>query len=145
MTRTEATSKKARGITWVVRLAFLLVFVINVQCALQFILWPESFLGAYQLEGASGIAAMQGMGVTFLMWNATYPLYLVNPNRYRALGIIILAQQAIGLVGESFILFGLPETAHILQASITRFIAFDGAGLVIMAAAYLAHWRATKR
>ena len=52
------------------------------------------------------------------------------------LGWVIIAQQAIGLVGESALLFNLPAGHDVLAASITRFIAFDGAGLVIMAAAW---------
>lgn len=35
--------------TWVVRLCFAFVFVVNVQCALGFALTPEAYMGAYEL------------------------------------------------------------------------------------------------
>lgn len=119
---------------WVVRVCFALVFAINVSCALQFIFSPSSFAGAYELQGTSGNVAVQGIGIAFLMWNATYPLFIVRPDRYRALGVIIIVQQAIGCIGESALLLSLPQGHEVLAASILRFIAFDGAGLVAMVA-----------
>ena len=53
-----------------------------------------------------------------------------------ALYVVVLVQQAIGLVGETAILLGLPGGHKMLAASILRFIAFDAAGLVLMAAAF---------
>ena len=116
----------------IVRIAFALVFIINVQCALQFVIWPQSFMGAYELSGAAGAAAVQGIGVAFLMWNATYPAFIAKPDRFKVLGWVIVAQQAIGLIGESLILATLAAGHDLLAASILRFIAFDAAGLVIM-------------
>ncbi len=110
-----------------------MVFCWNVLCALQFAAAPEAFAGAYQLEGAAGAAAVRGMGVAFLMWNATYPLFLWQPDRFKALGWIIVAQQVIGLVGECAIFASLPNAGYeMLGASILRFAAFDGAGLILM-------------
>lgn len=122
---------------WLTRGAFGLVFCWNVLCALQFLIAPAGYVGAYQLSGPQGEAALRGLGVAFLMWNATYPLYLMRPQRYRALGAIILVQQAIGLVGELLIYVSLPDGFSILQAGILRFVAFDAAGLVLMAATFL--------
>ena len=76
--------------------------------------------------------------VAFLMWNATYPVVIANPRRYRAVFLIVLAQQAIGLVGETAILLGLPAGHEVLAASILRFIAFDAAGFIAMLAAFAA-------
>lgn len=126
-----------RGALWAARVAVALVFVLNVQCAVQFIVWPGAFAGAYELSGVAGNAAVQGLGVAFLMWNATYPLVIANPARHRTLFAVVLAQQAIGLVGESAILTTLPAGHELLSASILRFIAFDAAGLVLMAAAFV--------
>ena len=120
----------------VARIAFAAVFLVNVQCALSFVLWPESFAGAYELSGAAGDAAVRGLGVAFLMWNATYPLVIADPARHRALAGVVLAQQVIGLVGETAILLSLPAGHGMLAGSIMRFIAFDAAGLVVMAAAF---------
>lgn len=120
------------------RIVVAAVFLINVQCALSFVLQPASFAGAYGLSGVSGNVAVQGIGVAFLMWNATYPAVIANPRRYRAVFLIVLAQQAIGLVGETAILLSLPASHEVLAASILRFIAFDAAGLIAMLAAFAA-------
>lgn len=118
-----------------VRVAFALVFAINVQCAVSFVLWPDAYAPAYELSGAAGVAAVQGIGVAFLMWNATYPAVIVSPRRFRPLAFVVLIQQLIGLVGESWIRLSLPAGHAALTASIERFILFDAAGLVLMAAA----------
>ena len=120
--------KNARDVPAVAaRIAVALVFALNVQCALQFVLWPEAFAGAYELSGVAGEAAVRGLGVAFLMWNATYPPVIASPRRFRALYVVVLVQQAIGLVGETAILLGLPGGHEVLAASILRFIAFDAA------------------
>ena len=124
--------------TWAVRIAFALVFAVNVQCALQFALTPGDFAGAYELSGVAGEAAVRGLGIAFLMWNATYPAFILAPRRFPVLGWVIIAQQAIGLVGETALLLTLPAGHDLLAASVTRFIAFDAAGLVIMLAALVA-------
>ncbi|WP_261429079.1 hypothetical protein [Xiamenia xianingshaonis] len=122
---------------WAVRIAFAVVFIVNVQCALVFAFDPGSYAGAYQLEGPAGNAAVAGLGVAFLMWNATYPLFIWQPERFRVLGWIIMAQQAIGLVGECAIYLGLPAGFELLASSIMAFAAFDGFGLAVMAATFL--------
>lgn len=123
---------------WFARVAFAAVFVVNVMCAVQFVVEPAAFAGAYELAdaGVAGEAAVRGIGIAFLMWNATYPAFIVAPSRFRVLGWVILAQQAIGLVGESLLLAGLPAGHDVLAASVVRFIAFDGAGLVLMGVAF---------
>ena len=86
--------------TWVVRLCFAFVFVVNVQCALGFALTPEAYMGAYELAGVPGRVATQGIGIAFLMWNCTYPPVIWQPCRHRALAGVVLAQQIVGLVGH---------------------------------------------
>lgn len=120
------------------RIALAAVFVVNMQCAVQFVLWPDAFAPAYELAGFEGRIAMQGLGVAFLMWNATYPLAIANPVKHRALFGVVLAQQAIGLIGESAILASIPAGHELLASSILRFVAFDGAGLIAMALAFVA-------
>lgn len=142
MTRLGKGSNSATDTrTNVVRICFCVVFLINVQCAMSFIIWPESFASAYQLTGLAGNVAIQGIGVAFLMWNATYPAFIVSPGRFKALGWVIIAQQIIGLVGESCILIGLlglsdAASYSVLASSIERFIAFDAGGLLIMSASF---------
>ena len=135
---------KRRDLSWVVRICFALVFAVNVQCALSYVLDPLSYVGGFGLEGVAGEAAVRGMGVTFLMWNATYPAFILFPSRFRCLGWVIIAQQVIGLAGESAILAGIGASRVLLRASIERFIAFDAAGLLIMAASFLLFVRVGK-
>lgn len=118
------------------RIAVAIVFAWNVQSALQFVLRPDAFAGAYELSGVAGEAAVRGLGVAFLMWNATYPAVIASPRRFQALYAVVLVQQAIGLVGETAILLGLPAGHEVLATSILRFIAFDAGGLALMAAAF---------
>ena len=115
---------RVRRAAWLARAAFLLVFAFNVQCAASFVLWPDVYAPSFEVAGVPGAAAVQGLGIAFLMWNATYP------------AVIVLVQQAIGLAGESWLRFGLPAGHAALSASIERFILFDAAGLVLMAAAF---------
>ena len=112
------------------------VFAINVQCAASFVLWPDAYAPSFEVAGVPGAAAVQGLGIAFLMWNATYPAVIASPLRFRAVAVIVLVQQAIGLAGESWLRFGLPAGHAALSASIERFILFDAAGLVLMAAAF---------
>lgn len=123
--------------TWVVRVAFAVVFIVNVQCALVFVFDPAAYAPSYQLSGPEGNAAVAGIGVAFLMWNCTYPLFIWQPGRFRVLGWIIVVQQAIGLIGESIIYSGLPAGYELLSSGIMGFIAFDGFGLALMAASFL--------
>ncbi|MDR1713840.1 MAG: hypothetical protein LBR39_06790 [Coriobacteriales bacterium] len=146
------------------RVAVAVVFVWNVQCALWFLLFPTEAAAGFGLSGAVGEAAIRGIAVAFLMWNATYPLVLINPVRHLALFGVVLAQQLIGLIGESWIFWTLlparaaeaaaatataatteaaaaatataTEAATAMSASILRFIAFDAAGLLLMSAAF---------
>ena len=118
---------------WIARALIALVFAINVQCALQFILWPGAYTGAYQVEGASAEAMVRTVGICFLMWNATYPPVIARPDRYRVLFGAVVAQQVIGLVGESLLLASLQPGLEVLASSIMRFVVFDAAGLVLLA------------
>lgn len=144
MGATNAEGAAPRVATWAVRVAYSVVFVVNVVCALQFIIAPASFAGAYQLSGVAGEAAVRGMGIVFLMWNATYPLFVVQPRSHMALGAIVLVQQLIGCVGESAILLTLPPSGYeLLASSIVRFIEFDVGGLIAMGATFV--WLAACR
>lgn len=122
---------------WAARILIVVVFFINVQCAVQFVIWPDAYTGAYQLEGASAEAVVRSVGICFLMWNATYPPVIVRPGKYRVLFGVVLCQQAIGLVGESLLYLSLGPDLPVLASSVMRFIVFDAAGLVALGAAFL--------
>lgn len=134
---TPAAAHGLRGAARACRIAFALVFAVNVHCALSFVIDPAAFMGGFELAGVPGEAATRGMGVAFLMWNCTYPLVIWQPARFSALAGVVLAQQAVGLVGESAILVGLPAGHAVLAGGITRFIAFDATGLVLMGTAFV--------
>lgn len=103
-------------------------------------------MGAFQLSGIPGEVAVRGMGIAFLMWNATYPLFIYNPRRFFILGIVIVAQQLIGCVGEGFILHSLQDApAPFIALAIQRFLAFDVVGLAIMAASVSALFYSLKQ
>ena len=121
----------------IARLLVAAVFASNLYCALAFVFDPASYVGAYQVEGASAHAMVQSIGIAFLMWNATYPLVIWRPDRYRALFGVVIAQQVIGLVGESALLSTLGPELATLGTSIVRFIAFDAAGLVLLILAFI--------
>lgn len=114
-----------------------IVFLWNVQCALAFLLWPARYAPGFELAGAPGAAAIQGIGVLFLMWNVPYAVALWNPFRHRLSMWEAVVMQALGLLGESIIYLNLPAGHAIAQASLARFILFDGLGLLAL---LLAAW-----
>ena len=81
---------RVRRAAWLARAAFLLVFAINVQCAASFVLWPDVYAPSFEVAGVPGAAAVQGLGIAFLMWNATYPAVIASPLRFRAVAVIVL-------------------------------------------------------
>lgn len=132
------TWRGAMAAAWVVRACFAFVFVVNVQCALGFALAPEAYMGAYELSGVPGRVGIQGIGIAFLMWNCTYPLVIWRPERHRTLAGVVLAQQVVGLIGETLIRATLPFGHDLLASSIDLFIAFDALGLALMGASWTA-------
>lgn len=117
---------------WLIRALIGAVLLMNVQCALWFILAPANYAPGFELSGATGEAAVRGMGVLFLMWNVPYAIAAFHPLRYRVSFYEAIAMQGIGLLGESWILWKLPAGHTTAAASITRFIVFDGAGLLAL-------------
>ena len=128
--------KPSRSRIWSARVLVAAVFIINVQCALQFLIWPSDYTLAYQLEGPAAEAIVRSFGICFLMWNATFPPVIVKPERFRVLFMVVIAQQIIGFIGESLLLVSLGPGLEQLAASVTRFAAFDGTGLVLLVIAF---------
>jgi hypothetical protein len=126
------TSSSRPSLIWLARFVVGVVFVLNVSCALAFLLRPNIYTTGFELTGVQGRVMVQAMGILFLMWNATYPLVLIHPDRYRTLFAVVLAQQVIGVVGELWLLASLPTGHPTLWATGARFIVFDGLGLLAM-------------
>lgn len=135
---TSDTARSSRSRVWLARLAVGAVFALNVSCALSFLLRPQRYVAGLEMSGVPGRVLVQGLGILFLMWNATYPPVIAFPDRYRWLFAVVLVQQVIGLVGETWLWYSLPQGHAGLRATGLRFIAFDAAGLILMGAAFAA-------
>jgi hypothetical protein len=119
------------------RLAVAAVFSMNIACALEFILRPELYVAGFEVSGVVGRVIVQSFGILFLMWNATYPPVIWQPAKQRTLFAVILVQQWIGFVGESWLYFSLPVGHEALRATGIRFMIFDGGGLLLMGLAFV--------
>ncbi len=128
--------RQHRWSLWLARLVVGAVFFFNVTCALAFVAWPERYAPGFEVSGVPGRVLVRGIGILFLMWNATYPPVLARPDRHRALFAVILVQQAIGVAGETWMWATLEPGHAALSATGLRFIGFDGAGLVGMGLAF---------
>jgi hypothetical protein len=133
---TSGNANKDDRTLWLARITVGAVFLMNVSCALAFILQPELYSPGFEVAGVPGRIYVQGLGILFLMWNATYPLVIFHPIRYRALFIVVLIQQAIGFTGETWLWLTMPPGHSPLLATGLRFMLFDGIGLIAMAGAY---------
>lgn len=134
-------AQSVRARLWLGRGLIGAVFLWNVQCAGAFLAAPAAYAPGFELSGAAGAAMVRGMAVLFLMWNVPYAVALWHPVRRRVSLYEAIAMQAIGLAGESLILGALGAGHPVAASTVTRFIAFDGAGLILLA---LAAW-ATRR
>jgi hypothetical protein len=117
---------------WLIRFLIGIVLFFNVQCAIAFWLEPQLYAPAYELFGDAGIAAIQGFGVLFIMWNVPYIVALLNPVKNHVSLWEAVVMQAVGVIGEAFILRSLPAGHMVLLGSISRFIVFDGLGLILL-------------
>ncbi len=123
------------GRLWLARLLIAAVIAWNLQAAFVFLINPEAYVSAFELSGIAGAAALRGMAVLFVMWNVPYLVACWQPRRQRLSLWEALAMQALGVLGETFILLGLPSGHTMLVGSLLRFIAFDSAGLPALGAA----------
>jgi hypothetical protein len=122
---------------WLTRLLIAVVIAWNLQAAFIFLKNPDAYAPAFELSGVSGAAAVRGMGVLFVMWNVPYLVAGWQPRKHRLSLWEALAMQAVGVLGETFILLGLHPGHTLLVDSLRQFIAFDAAGLPALGAALL--------
>lgn len=109
-----------------------LVLAWNVQAAIAFLIAPGAFAPGFELTVPVGSAIVRGMGVLFLMWNVPYAVALWHPVRHRLSLYEAVVMQAIGLLGETFILWSLGSGHSAAVTTVSRFIAFDGIGLLVL-------------
>ncbi len=129
-------SRKSTAARWGARGAVLTVLLWNLSAALPFILAPATYAGAFELSGTVGAVLTRSIGVLFVMWIIPYFPALRDPERYRVCLTVILVQQLIGLIAETWMVLTLPPAHGALLATGKRFIAFDTAGLVLLAGAW---------
>jgi len=123
-----------------------IVFFLNIQAGIDFFLFPEKFLPAYELAGVPGEISVAGVGILFLMWNVPYAFALWNPLKNKISLYQATIMQMIGVVGETALFFRFSHLEHpFLAASIKRFIYFDSAGLVFLFIASLVITRTLKK
>ena len=119
------------------RLLIGAVLFFNLQCALAFLADPAAYMAGFGLSGAAGAGMLRGMGLLFVMWNVPYVFACYHPVKYRISLIEALLMQAIGLLGETWILFSTDYQNPLITSTVLRFIVFDGGGLVLLLLAFL--------
>jgi hypothetical protein len=122
---------------WAARLLIAVVLFWNLQAAILFMLSPETFVSAFQLEGVPGRTAVAGYGILFLMWQVPYVFALLHPVRFKISLWQALIMQVIGAVAESLLLLTIPWEYQLLRGSILRFMLFDAAGVLLLLGAIL--------
>ncbi len=131
----EAVQRETRKV-WIARLLVAVVIFINLQAALQYILNPNAYSGAFELEGIPGMAAVMGVGILYVMWQVPYVFAAINPIEHRLSLTEAVLMQAIGLLGETWLRSRIPTEHDILRNSILRYIIFDAGGLVLLGIAW---------
>ena len=114
-----------------------IVTFLNLQAAFQFMFAPEKYSPGFEVVGTPGDALIQGMGLLFLMWNIPYIVALIDPDKHFTSLIEAVIMQAIGVIGETALLFSLKGEHTLIHESVIRFIIFDGGGLVFLFTAFL--------
>jgi len=112
------------------------VLIANLSAAIPYLVRPAHYVAAFELSGVPGQVVVRGFGLLFLMWAVPFVPTLMHPVKYRVAFACVLAMQVIGLFGEALMLITLPAGHDALRALGLRFIAVDGAGLMVLLIAY---------
>ena len=120
---------------WVARGLIGLVTFFNLQCAVLFLWSPDLYAPGFEVSGVPGSALVRGMGILFIMWNIPYLAALWRPAQNRVSLIEAIVMQAVGVVGETLLVLGLPAGHPALVDTTRRFILFDGGGLILLVCA----------
>ena len=122
----------ANGRKWLSRILIGIVLFANLQCAVLFLWNPAGYAPGFELSGAIGEAMVRAIGLLFLMWNVPYAVALWNPLKHRVSLYEAIVMQAIGVIGETLLWWKIPAGHPALEATVTRFIAFDAFGLLAL-------------
>ena len=123
---------------WLSRILIGAVLFFNLQCAAGVPGQPGSaYMAGFGLSGEAGAGMLRGMGLLFVMWNVPYAFACYHPVKYRVSLIEAILMQAIGLLGETWILFSTDYQNPLITSTVLRFIVFDGGGLVLLLLAFL--------
>jgi len=114
---------------WLARMLIGAVLALNVQAALAFLLAPEAYAPGFELSGDGGAALVRSLGLLFLMWNVPYAVAAWHPLKNRVALWEAVAMQTLGMIGETLIWRALGPSHAALDATVLRFMVFDGAGL----------------
>ena len=136
MKKTQTSPQPSTSQQWLARSIILLVLLSNLSAALPFLWQPARYAPAFELEGVVGKTLVRSIGLLFLMWIVPYLPAAWNPVEQRSCLLVILVQQMIGLVGESWLWWQLPPGHAALRATGTRFILFDAVGLLLLLIAW---------
>lgn len=126
--------KKLAG-EWIAQGLIGIVVFFNLDAAFSFMFHPDLYAPGFEISGIPGRAVTQGMGILFLMWNVPYLFALVNPLKHFTSLIEAVLMQAIGVFGETILLFNLAGSHPVITVTTQRFIVFDGGGLVLLVVA----------
>lgn len=132
-----SSNHKQNTRVWIARALIGLVTFFNLQAAFLFLFSPQAYAPGFELSGAAGTAMVQGMGLLFVMWNVPYVFALLDPIRNRHSQLEAVIMQAVGVLGETSLLWALPGAYPLIHASVLRFIVFDGSGLLLLLVAWL--------
>lgn len=127
---------------WLGRLLVGLVLLLNAQAAAAFLIFPAQYAPGFALSGPVGAGIIRAFGILFVMWTVPYFVAAWHPVRHRTALFEAIAMQAIGLGGETMLLATFPAGYPQVEATILRFIIFDGCGLaaLLLAAAVTRGW-----
>jgi len=133
----NATAAVLTKKSWIIRAFIAPVTFFNLQCSFEFLVHAERYAPSFDLYEPTGAFMIQGLGLLFLMWNIPYLYALIDPIRHATSLSEAVIMQAIGLVGETLLLFNVPSDFQNLHASVMRFILFDGSGLLLLLIAFM--------
>jgi hypothetical protein len=112
------------------------VLASNLSAAVPFVVNPQAYAPAFEVSGEVGAVLVRSIGLLFLMWGVPYVPALLRPLRRRVCLAVILIQQLVGLVGESWMWMALSPEHAALRATGARFILFDGVGFLLLCVAW---------